>query len=164
MEVITRSVNLSPMRYGCYFKDNNSAISIGVGNQCTFLLCGSAVPDLITEDHLIRQELSKWLKPTDKNELETMLSLFEKVIPIFPCRYSVVYLDLPEMRTMSIQKVFFHPIIRNCEAVIIITGGEEISSDDLNCILDTASCLRNLRIVGTSTPPYGYFHERVSWL
>ncbi|KAF1763900.1 hypothetical protein GCK72_003846 [Caenorhabditis remanei] len=64
------------------------------------------------------------------------------------------------MRTMSIQNVFFHPIIRNCEAVIII-GGKEISSEDLNFILDTASCLRHLRIEDTSTPPYGYFHEKI---
>ncbi|KAF1763950.1 hypothetical protein GCK72_003896 [Caenorhabditis remanei] len=159
MELITRSINLASARYGCCFKDTDSSILIGVGNQRTSIICGSAVPEVIVENCLIREELSKWLKPTDTNELETMLSILEKVIPILPCRYNAVYLELAEMRTISIQDVFSHSIIRNSEG-IVIKGDEEIPSDDLDYILETASRLKHLRLLNTS-PPYGYNHGRI---
>ena len=150
------------MVYRCCFKNNNSAISIGAGNPCAFLTCGSEAPEVIVENYVIKEELSKWLKATDSNELDTMLSLLEKVIPIIPQSYMEVHLEPAELRIMSIQDIFSRPIIQNCEAVMI-TGGEEIPSEDLNCILDTASGLKRLKLTNTN-PPYGYCHEKVSCL
>ncbi|KAF1763899.1 hypothetical protein GCK72_003845 [Caenorhabditis remanei] len=160
MELITRSVRLTPVHYECHFTETGQLFVIDFSPLFVTYGYINYPPEKPQDTHIMKEELSKWMGPTDESDFEKIMRVFERVISIIPPNFISVGLYPNHMTITTLQNVFSHPSIRNCDKIFIDAQGTTTNSEFLDYVLNTASRLKHLKL-GNTNPPYGYHHEKM---